>query len=263
MSRWGSSSAGAIGWAIVGRAARVAVAVACGLGWAAPAVAAPAGSDPAEEAPQDELAPIKTPDKPDLPSTGNKNLDLLLEMQPPPADRTGQGGAGGTDAKAGKAPPPSPSSPVRRPQALDSGDAAGGPSPPRAHSALADGLLSEAARLVEEREREQPQPGERRWVGPGDADAGRRGGTPSHDVDAQHGDSERWLIPRSMILYLRENRDWIIGGGLALWAVLRLVAVWRRRRFRSRFGRRVSGRLRHHGRRNRSKSHVAPPMRGG
>ena len=156
-------------------------------------------------------------------STGNKNLDLLLELQ------------GRPDVEA------------QRPRSAASAAAAAA-----AASALAELRAKAAQRPVPEsgvdrppaqpfdgvgmlgREERTSQPPERReWVGgPGNAGGqGGFGGGAGYDPVRSSGDGDKLLQGplREAILFLRENRYWVLGGLAALAAVGAALKAYSRR----------------------------------
>ena len=151
-------------------------------------------------------------------STGNKNLDLLLELQ----DKSGGDGAVAANG-ASAAALPSPASAARaaaaakalavlRAQAAEPPPAEGARSRQALPTVGGLGLLGDDAGRVKPAER-------REWDGQvgGTGGVGGAGGAGSHfdsPRESGHrgpGDHELLDLPRQVIAYLRDNRYWVLG----------------------------------------------------
>lgn len=142
-------------------------------------------------------------------STGNKNLDLLLELQ-------GKGGEqGAMTAKGAASAVPTPASAAAaataakalaalRAKAAQQPAAEDTPPKPVLPFVGGQGLLGDEARRT--------QPAERReWSGQVSGGGDHRDG-PHEASGSSHADHTLLKLPMEVIAYLRENRFWVLGG---------------------------------------------------
>ena len=161
-------------------------------------------------------------------STGNKNLDLLLELQ----GKVGEGGVMNAKGAAATALPTPTSASAAAAQALAAlrAKAAQQPTAEDARPRSALPLVSGLGPLDEDAKRAQPAE-RREWsgqAGGGGGGGGQRDG-PRESSDDGHADHPLLKLPMEVMAYLRENRSWVLGSiGLLLLLGAALKAYSRR-----------------------------------
>ena len=147
-------------------------------------------------------------------STGNKNLDLLLELQ----GKVGEGGvmaAKGAAATA-SATPESAAAAAAAAKALAALRAKAAQPPPAEDTQPMPALplVSGLGQLDEDAKRAQPAE-RREWSGQAGGGGGGGGGYRAgpHESSARgHADHPLLKLPMAVMAYLRENRFWVLGG---------------------------------------------------
>ena len=145
-------------------------------------------------------------------STGNKNLDLLLEFQ----GKVGEGGGLAARGAAATAlpTPASAAAAAAAAQALAALRAKAAQPPPAEDTQPMPALplVSGLGRLDEDAKRAQPAE-RREWSGQAGSGGGGGGGYRDgrHESSAGHDDHPLLKLPMEVMAYLRENRFWVLG----------------------------------------------------
>jgi hypothetical protein len=172
------------------------------------------------------LAPSAAPET----STGNKNLDLLLELQGKGGDVGDAGLMAGKGAAAAASPTPaSAAAAAAAAKALAALRAKAAEQPPAEGAQPKPALPLGGGLGLMDDDAKRAQPAERRdWSGQMGGGGGHRDA--QHEPrDAGRADHPLLKLPLEVIAYLRENRFWVLGGiGLLLLLGAALKAYSRR-----------------------------------